>query len=95
MLNAFISPEFTKSLNRTIPFVLSRFIIIIIIIIINQSIHWHVQNAVIPFRSQEPLPFLPVIHFLLPLLSADHSSILPDFIQPSNYYYYYYYYYYY
>ena len=36
---------------------------------INQSIHWHVQNAVIPCRSQEPLPFLPVIHFFLPLLS--------------------------
>ena len=49
----------------------------------NQSIHWHVQNAVIPCRSQEPLPFLPVIHFILPLLSADHSSILPHFIQPS------------
>ena len=50
---------------------------------INQSIHWHVQNAVIPCRSQEPLPFLPVLHFFLPLLSADHSSILPHFIQPS------------
>ena len=50
---------------------------------INQSIHWHVQNVVIPCRSQEPLPFLPVIHFFLPLLSADHSSILPHFIQPS------------
>ena len=50
---------------------------------INQSIHWHVQNAVIPCRSQEPLPFLPVIHFFLPLLSADHSTILPHFIQPS------------
>ena len=49
----------------------------------NQSIHWHVQNAVIPCHSQEPLPFLPVIHFFLPLLSADHSSILPHFIQPS------------
>ena len=49
----------------------------------NQSIHWHVQNAVIPCRSPEPLPFLPVIHFFLPLLSADHSSILPHFIQPS------------
>ena len=50
---------------------------------INQSIHWHVQNAVIPCRSQKPLPFLPVIHFFVPLLSADHSSILPHFIQPS------------
>ena len=50
---------------------------------INQSIHWRVQNAVIPCRSQEPLPFLPVIHFFLPLLSADNSSILPHFIQPS------------
>ena len=48
-----------------------------------QSIHWHVQNAVIPCCSQEPLPFLPVMHFFLPLLSANHSSILPHFIQPS------------
>jgi hypothetical protein len=38
---------------------------------------------VIPCRSQEPLPFLPVIHFFLPLLSADHSSILRHFIQLS------------
>ena len=50
---------------------------------INQSIHWHIQNLVIPCRSQEPLPFLPVTHFFLPLLSANHSSILPHFIQPS------------
>ena len=49
----------------------------------NQSIHWHVQNAVIPCHSQEALPFLPVIHFFLPLLSADRSSILHHFIQPS------------
>ena len=48
-----------------------------------QSIHCHVQDSVIPCRSQEPLPFLPVIHFFLPLLSADHSSILPHFIQSS------------
>jgi len=53
------------------------------LLIINQSIHWHVQNAVIPCRSQEPLPFLPVIQFFLPLLSTDHFSILPHFIQPS------------
>ena len=51
---------------------------------ISQSIHWHVQNAVISCRSQEPLPFLPVIHFFLPLLSANHSSILPHFILPSS-----------
>ena len=54
-----------------------------IIHIINQSIHWHEQNAVIPCRSQEPPPFLPIIHFFLPHLSANHSSILPHFIQPS------------
>ena len=48
-----------------------------------QSIHWHEQNAVIPCRSQEPPPFLPIIHFFLPLLSANHSSILPHFIQLS------------
>ena len=51
--------------------------------VINQSIHWHEQNAVIPCRSQEPPPFLPIIHFFLPLLSANHSSILPHFIKPS------------
>ena len=51
--------------------------------LINQSIHWHEQNAVIPCRSHEPPPFLPIIHFFLPLLSANHSSILPHFIQPS------------
>ena len=50
---------------------------------INQSIHWHEQNVVIPCRSQEPPPFLPIIHFFLPFLSANHSSILPHFIQPS------------
>jgi len=50
---------------------------------INQSIHWHEQTAVIPCRSQEPPPFLPILHFFLPLLSANHSSILPHFIQPS------------
>ena len=50
---------------------------------VNQSIHWHEQNAVIPRRSQEPPPFLPIIHFFLPLLSANHSSILAHFIQPS------------
>ena len=52
-------------------------------VIINQSIHWHEQNAVIPCRSQEPPAFLPIIHFFLPLLSANHSSILPHVIQPS------------
>ena len=46
-------------------------------------LNWHVQNAVIPCRFQKPLPLLPVIHFFLSLLSADHSSILPHFIQPS------------
>ena len=53
------------------------------VIRLNQSIHWHVQNAMIPCRSQEPLPFLPVIHFFLPLLSSNHPSIIPHFIQPS------------
>jgi hypothetical protein len=27
--------------------------------------HWHVHNATIPCRSQELLPFLPVIYFFL------------------------------
>ena len=46
------------------------------------SFHWHVQNAMIPCRSQEPLPFLPVIYFFLPPFSTDYSSILPHFILP-------------
>jgi hypothetical protein len=47
------------------------------------SFHWHVQNATIPCRSQELLPFLSVIYFFLPLFSTTYSSILPPFILPS------------
>jgi hypothetical protein len=45
--------------------------------------HWHVQNAMIPYRSQELFPFLPVIYFFLPLFSTNCSSIFPHFILPS------------
>ena len=31
-------------------------------ITIHSFIHWHVQNATIPCRSQEPLPFFPVMY---------------------------------
>jgi hypothetical protein len=37
----------------------------------------------IPCHSQELLPFLPVIHFFLPLFSTNHSSIFPYFTLPS------------
>ena len=47
------------------------------------SFHWHVQNAVIPCRSQELLPFFLIIHFFLPLFSANYASILPHFVLPS------------
>ena len=47
------------------------------------SFHWHVQNATIPCRSQELLPFLSVMYFFLPPFSANYSSILSHFILPS------------
>jgi len=47
------------------------------------SFHWHVQNAMIPCRSQELLPFLSVMYFFLPPFSTNYSSILPHFILPS------------
>jgi len=50
------------------------------------SFHWHVQNATVPCRSQELLPFLsviPVYHFLTSF-STNYSSILPHFILSSS-----------
>ena len=47
------------------------------------SFHWHVQNAVIPCRSQELLPFFPIVYFFLPLFSSNYASILPHFVLPS------------
>ena len=44
------------------------------------SLHWHVQNAMIPYRSQELPPFLSVMYFFLPLFSTNYSSILYQFI---------------
>ena len=46
------------------------------------SFHWHVQNATIPCRSQELLPFLSIIYPFLPPISTNYSSILPHFILP-------------
>jgi hypothetical protein len=46
------------------------------------SFHWHVQNVMIPCRSQELLPFLSIIYFFLLLFSTNSSSILPHFILP-------------
>ena len=45
--------------------------------------HWHVQNATIPCRSQELLPFLSVMYFFLPPFSTNYSSILCHLILPS------------
>jgi len=47
------------------------------------SFHWHVQNAMIPCRSQELFPFLSVIYFFQPPFSTNYSSILAHFILPS------------
>jgi hypothetical protein len=45
--------------------------------------HWHVQNATIPWRSQELFPFLSVMYFVLPPFSTNYSSILSHLISPS------------
>ena len=47
------------------------------------SFRWHAQNATIPCRSQELLPFLSVMYPFLPPFSTSYSSILPHFILPS------------
>ena len=47
------------------------------------SFHWHVQNATIPCRSHELLPFPSVIYHFLPPFSTNQSSILPHIILPS------------
>jgi hypothetical protein len=47
------------------------------------SFHWHVQNAMIPCRSQELLPFLSFMYFFSPPFSTNYSSILSHFILPS------------
>ena len=58
-------------------------IIIIILIICNffiHSFHWHVQNAMIPCRSQELFPFLSVLYVFLPPFS---TTILPSSLTSS------------
>ena len=47
------------------------------------SFQWHVQNLMIPCRSQELLPFLSVTYFFLPPFSTNYSSILSHPILPS------------
>jgi len=47
------------------------------------SFHRHVENATIPCRSQELLPFLSVMYFFLPPFSANYSSSLTHLILPS------------
>jgi len=49
-----------------------------------RSFHWCVQNATIPYHSQELLPFLSVMYFFLPLFSTNYSSILTHLILPSR-----------
>ena len=44
------------------------------------SFRWHVQNATIPCRSQELLPFLCVMYLFLPPFSTNYSSILSHLI---------------
>ena len=44
------------------------------------SFHWYVQNATIPWRSQELLPFLSVIY---PLISPFSPTSLPSSLIPS------------
>lgn len=41
---------------------------------------WHVQNAIIPCRFQQLLPFFSVIYFLMPLFSTNYYYILPPFM---------------
>ena len=50
---------------------------------VSHSFHWHVQNATIPCRSQQLLPFLSVMYFFLPPFSTNYSSILSHPILPS------------
>jgi hypothetical protein len=47
------------------------------------SFHWHVQNAMIPCRSQELPQFFSVMYFFLPPFSTNYSSIFSHFILPS------------
>ena len=50
---------------------------------LSHSFHWHVQDATIPCRSQDLLPFVSVMYIFLPPFSTNYSSILPHFILPS------------
>jgi hypothetical protein len=45
--------------------------------------HWHMQNSMIPCRSQGLLPFLSVMCFFLPPFPTNYSSILSHPILPS------------
>ena len=47
------------------------------------SFLWHVQNATIPCRSRDHLPFLTVMYFFLPPFSTNFSSIPSYLILPS------------
>ena len=58
-------------------------VILLLTVIFVHSFHWNVQNAMIPCRSQELLPFLSVIYLLLSPFSTNYSSILSHLISPS------------
>ena len=44
------------------------------------SFHWLVQNATIPYSSQELLPFLSEMYFFLPSVSWSINPIVPKFM---------------
>jgi hypothetical protein len=46
------------------------------------SFLWHVQNVMIPCRSQELFPFLSVMYFFLLPFFTNYSSILSHLILP-------------
>jgi hypothetical protein len=47
-----------------------------VVYVVIHSFHWHVQNLTIPCHSQELLPFLSVMYFLLPPFFHPLSSHL-------------------
>ena len=69
MLNTVIGDGVIISISSFSIFRLVRPIIFI-------PFHCHAQNATIPCRSQELLPFLSVMYFFLPPFSTNYSSIL-------------------
>ena len=59
------------------------YLVTTLIITLFHSFHCHVQNATIPYHSQELLPFPSVMYFFLSPFSTNYSSILSHLILPS------------